>query len=118
MAVVGVAVSAHGRHASKPAFDEIHAILNVLGVGLAEGCFVEITLIEPCGVDVEGLFVNLRGIQASGENERCIHLAATVGGQNVPAEIEQTVHQQHDGVFIAVTVAPLGGMEEWMSVAA
>ena len=74
-----VAVASDSGNGSKAAFNEIHPVLNVFRVRLLQRRFVEIPLVKPSSVNVEGFLVNLGGVQSGGQHQRCVHLAASVG---------------------------------------
>ncbi len=116
--VVGEAVATNGSYRTEPAFGDVHHLEHGFGMGLLLRGFVEGRFVVPRTIDVQGLLVDFCGVESGGQHQRRIHLATTVGGENVTAEIQQSVHQQHDGVFVTVAVASLGGVEERVSVAA
>ena len=93
-------------------------MLNFFGMRLVQGGFVKIPMVKPTRIDVQRLLVPLGGVQTGGQHERSVHLAAPICRQDVTAEIQQTVHEQHDGVLIAVAVATFCCVEQRMSIAA
>ena len=86
-------------------------------MGLLQRGLVEIPLVEPSRVNVERFLVDLGRVESRGQHQRCVHLSASIGRQNVSTEVQQTVHQEHDSIFIAVAITSLGRMEKGMGVA-
>ena len=87
-------------------------------MGLVERCFIEISFIEPPGINVQCLFVNFCGVKASCQYQWSVHLTTAICRQNFSAEIQQAVHQEHDGVFITIAISSLGCVEERMRITA
>ena len=54
-------------------------MLNVLWMRLLQRGLVEIPLVKPSGINVEGFFVNFGGVQTRRQDQRSVHLTAPVG---------------------------------------
>ncbi len=63
------------------------------------------------------LLVNLLGVDPCGQDEGGVHLPAAARRKEMPREIKQRIHKQHDCVLVAVAVSTLCGMEEGMGIA-
>ena len=74
-----VSVSSHCRHGAESALDDVHSIDDVLWVGARECRFVESSIVVPRCVDIQSLLVDLRWIEARGQDQRSIHQPSTVG---------------------------------------
>ena len=83
-------------------FGDLH--VDVLGVGHLPGRLVELPWVAVDDVHVVCLVVDLAGVDTRGHHEGRVHLPATLVREELFREVEKTVHQEHDAIFVAVTL--------------
>src|SRR5207249_7734571 len=68
-------------------------------------------------MEVVGLLVDFVRVDSRRQDERGVHEASALVGQERSREVDQTVEQQDDGILVAVAVPTSGGDEIGMGEA-
>ena len=68
VAIMRVTIPSNCCNRPQSTLNEVHRISDVFWMRLIESCFVELPLIEPCGINVQRFFVDFSWIETGGQH--------------------------------------------------